>query len=70
MVEGAKSVRELLTSGFEIERLFLTEDFYAKHTKIIPKGLEITLVTENQFNVKTVQQYNTLRFDVSRKDFL
>ena len=48
MVEGAKSVRELLTSGFEIERLFLTEDFYAKHTKIIPKGLEITLVTENQ----------------------
>lgn len=48
VVEGAKSVRELLTSDFEIERLFLTEAFYAKHTAILPKGLEIDLVTENQ----------------------
>src|SRR5688572_7363128 len=48
VVEGAKSVRELLTSGFEIEKLFLTEEFYQKNSRLFPKDTAITLVTENQ----------------------
>ena len=48
VVEGAKSVRELLTSGFEIDSLYLTEEFYQKNARLFPKDTAITLVTENQ----------------------
>ena len=48
VVEGAKSVRELLASDLEIDRLFLTEEFYLKHKPEFPKALEISIVTENQ----------------------
>lgn len=48
VVEGSKSVRELLSSGFEIERLFLTEEFFQKHRALLPPNTDVTIVTENQ----------------------
>ncbi|MCX6717686.1 MAG: hypothetical protein NTU76_03365, partial [Candidatus Taylorbacteria bacterium] len=35
LVEGAKNVIELLNSDFEIENLFITEDFYNKNEDIL-----------------------------------
>jgi TrmH family RNA methyltransferase len=48
LVEGAKSIRELLASDFEIERLFITEDFYQIHPEIVERGIPYDIVTENQ----------------------
>jgi TrmH family RNA methyltransferase len=48
VVEGAKSVRELLESGFGIERLFVTEEFYQSNAVLFNKELSVELVTENQ----------------------
>ena len=48
VVEGAKSVRELLASDFEIEKLFITEEFLDKHSNLLPQGLTFELVTEKQ----------------------
>ena len=48
VVEGAKSVRELLASDLEIEKLFLTEDFLQKHPDALRKGLAYELVTEKE----------------------
>jgi RNA methyltransferase, TrmH family len=46
LVEGAKSVRELLLSDFEVQKLFITEAFYESHTEIIPKGLSCAILSE------------------------
>src|SRR4051812_12893163 len=48
VVEGAKSVRELLASDFEIERLFITEDFFKNNTEFQNKSIPFEIVTENQ----------------------
>ena len=48
VVEGAKSVRELLASDLEVEKLFLTEDFCRKHPEALRKGLPYELVTEKE----------------------
>ncbi|GEO06785.1 RNA methyltransferase [Adhaeribacter aerolatus] len=46
LVEGAKSVRELLHSDFAIEKLFITEAFYQSNTKILHKGYAYEIITE------------------------
>jgi RNA methyltransferase, TrmH family len=48
LVEGAKSVRELLHSDFTIQRLFITEDFYNAHTAILAKGYPYEIVPEKE----------------------
>ncbi|HSI89648.1 MAG TPA: RNA methyltransferase [Adhaeribacter sp.] len=48
VVEGAKSVRELLASGFEIEKLFVTDDFLQKYGKQLDKRCAYEVVTEQQ----------------------
>jgi RNA methyltransferase, TrmH family len=48
VVEGAKSVLELLHSDFEIQHLFVTESFYREHTDTLKKGFNYAIVTEDQ----------------------
>jgi len=47
LVEGAKSVRELLHSDFAVEKLFITEAFYQSNTNILNKGYAYEIITEN-----------------------
>ncbi|WP_018477952.1 TrmH family RNA methyltransferase [Pontibacter roseus] len=46
VVEGAKSVLELLQSDFELQHVFVTEEFYQKHAKAFPKSTHYDVVTE------------------------
>lgn len=46
LVEGAKSVKELLASDFEIEKIYLTEDFLFKNTEIKTKNVSYELIAE------------------------
>ncbi|EJF11625.1 RNA methyltransferase [Pontibacter sp. BAB1700] len=46
MVEGAKSLLELLNSDFEIQHLFITQDFLQEHGNRLSKGTRYELVTE------------------------
>ncbi|MBC5991717.1 RNA methyltransferase [Pontibacter sp. SD6] len=46
VVEGAKSVLELLQSDFEVQHLFVTESFKQEHTAILAKGFKYDIVTE------------------------
>ena len=48
VVEGAKSVLELLQSDFELQHLFITEDFLREHGNKLGKGIRYELVTEQE----------------------
>ncbi|WP_187260640.1 TrmH family RNA methyltransferase [Pontibacter beigongshangensis] len=48
VVEGAKSVAELLQADFELQHLFITEAFYHENNKTFAKGLPYHLVTEQE----------------------
>jgi TrmH family RNA methyltransferase len=48
LVEGAKSVRELLHSDFTIQRLFITEEFYNAHTALLGKGFPYEIMPEKE----------------------
>lgn len=48
MVEGAKSVLELLHSGFKLQHLFVTEAFLREHTAILGKGYAYEVVKEEE----------------------
>ncbi len=48
VVEGAKSVLELLQAGFDLEYLFMTEAFYQQHSRKLDKGLAFDVVTEDE----------------------
>jgi RNA methyltransferase, TrmH family len=47
LVEGAKSVLELLDSDFILENLFVTQDFYQNHTPLL-QNLDYQLVSEDE----------------------
>ena len=46
VVEGAKSVLELLQSDFEIQHLFVTQSFKDEYAAILAKGFKYDVVTE------------------------
>ncbi|MFT2007588.1 RNA methyltransferase [Pontibacter sp. 13R65] len=48
VVEGAKSVMELLKADFELQHLFVTEAFYHENTKTLAKGYRYHIVTEEE----------------------
>ncbi|GAB3531899.1 RNA methyltransferase [Pontibacter brevis] len=48
VVEGAKSVLELLAADFELEHLFITEAFYKQHADAFPQGLAFDVVKEDE----------------------
>jgi RNA methyltransferase, TrmH family len=48
VVEGAKSVLELLQSDFELQHVFVTQDFLDAHKSSLSKGIGYELVTEQE----------------------
>ena len=46
VVEGGKSVTELLQSDFELQYLFVTEDFYQTHAHTLDSGYSYEVVQE------------------------
>lgn len=48
VVEGAKSVLELLHADFELEYLFVTEAFHNQHRNSFPTELAFDVVTEDE----------------------
>ncbi|MDX5346492.1 MAG: RNA methyltransferase [Hymenobacteraceae bacterium] len=46
IVEGAKSVQELLLSDFETEKVFVTENFYQQNRFLFQKNIPYEIVTE------------------------
>ena len=46
VVEGAKSVLELLQSGFELQLVYVTESFEKEHARLLGKGITYEVVTE------------------------
>ena len=46
LVEGAKSVLELLNSSYQIDSLFVTPAFYDLHSKTIPERISFEVVTQ------------------------
>ncbi|MHA6247869.1 TrmH family RNA methyltransferase [Pontibacter sp. CAU 1760] len=48
VVEGAKSVIELLQADFEVEYVFMTGDFYRQHSQSLPQGLAFDIVGEEE----------------------
>jgi RNA methyltransferase, TrmH family len=46
VVEGAKSVIELLQSGFELQHVFVTEQFEQEYANLLGKGIQYDVVTE------------------------
>jgi len=48
LVEGAKSVRELLVSDYGIENLYITEDFYLSNAKLLNKGYAYEILPEKE----------------------
>jgi len=57
LVEGAKNVIELLNSDFEIENLFITEDFYNKNEDILKNNPPSRLrFGETQYEIATQEE--------------
>ena len=56
LVEGAKNVIELLNSGFEIENLFITEDFYNKNEDILNNPPSRLRFGETQYEIATQEE--------------
>jgi RNA methyltransferase, TrmH family len=78
VVEGAKSVLELLQSDYELQHLFITEDFLQEHGNKLNKGTRYELVKEQELvkagtfssnnaalAVAHMRQLPTLRFQPS-----
>lgn len=59
LVEGAKSVQEVLLSDYIIQALFVTDDFYHQHIRLLEKqSYELQIVTEEELAKTGVFQSN------------
>lgn len=70
LVEGAKSVQEVLQSDFQIEVLLITEVFYKENTRLIdsqPKPVEIVSVAELE-RIGTLESNNAALAVVKTKE--
>ncbi|WP_035560624.1 RNA methyltransferase [Hymenobacter sp. IS2118] len=66
LVEGGKSVLELLSSDLETEHLLLTADFAAQHRTQLPPGLPLTVATEYELTQLGTLATNTTALAVAR----
>ncbi|HEY5826651.1 MAG TPA: RNA methyltransferase [Cyclobacteriaceae bacterium] len=67
IVEGAKSVEELLRSDFELLNLFATDEFIGKNESLIKKrSAEIQEVTESELGSAGAFQTNTSALAIAR----
>jgi TrmH family RNA methyltransferase len=74
LVEGAKSVSELLSSDFKIEHLLVTDDFYGKNLDLIRplteiKGVPFEIITQNDLEkLSTLESNNAALAVVKQKE--
>ncbi|UYZ64038.1 TrmH family RNA methyltransferase [Hymenobacter weizhouensis] len=66
LVEGGKSVRELLRSQLTTERLCLTADFADKIQAELPAGVPLDLVSEDELTRLSTLSTNTTALAVAR----
>ncbi|UYZ60046.1 TrmH family RNA methyltransferase [Hymenobacter latericus] len=67
LVEGAKSVRELLSSGLQVERLLLTAEFAAAPgLPPAPKGVPVDMVSADELTRLGTLQHNDTALAVAR----
>ncbi|PKV75503.1 TrmH family RNA methyltransferase [Pontibacter ramchanderi] len=66
VVEGAKSVLELLHSDFELQHLFITEEFLQEHGNKLNKGTRYELVTEQDLTKAGTFSSNNAGLAVAR----
>ncbi|MCR5890082.1 RNA methyltransferase [Hymenobacter sp. J193] len=66
LVEGGKSVRELLSSGLLTERLFLTAEFAAKIGQEAPAGVPMEVVSEAELTQLGTLATNNTALAVAR----
>jgi RNA methyltransferase, TrmH family len=58
MVEGAKSVLELIQSDFEVELLFVTDDFFEQHVNLL-QSIQIQAVIVNQVDLEKAGSFSS-----------
>ncbi|MFZ2038958.1 MAG: TrmH family RNA methyltransferase [Minisyncoccia bacterium] len=74
LVEGAKSVAELLSSDFKIEHLLVTDDFYGKNLDLIRplteiKGVPFEIITQEDLEkLSTLESNNAALAVVKQKE--
>jgi TrmH family RNA methyltransferase len=59
LVEGAKSVLELFSSDYQIQVLFVTEEFYQRHIRLLQnQSLQYQIVSQEELEKTGVYQTN------------
>ncbi|MBT9394176.1 RNA methyltransferase [Hymenobacter sp. NST-14] len=66
LVEGGKSVRELLSSGILTERLIVTAEFAGKFAAELPPGVPVEVVTEEELTRLSTLSTNNTALAVAR----
>ncbi|TYZ08387.1 RNA methyltransferase [Hymenobacter lutimineralis] len=66
LVEGGKSVRELLSSGLLTERVFLTAEFAAKIGQELPAGVPVEIISEAELTQLGTLSTNNTALAVAR----
>ena len=66
LVEGGKSVLELLSSDLEIEHLLATPEFVAQHPTQLPPNVPLTLATEHELTQLGTLATNTTALAIAR----
>jgi TrmH family RNA methyltransferase len=66
VVEGAKSVLELLHSDFELQHVYVTEEFHREHSGKLPKDIHYEPVTEQELTKAGTFSSNNAALAVAR----
>ena len=66
LVEGGKSVLELLSSNLETEHLLVTAEFAAQHAALLPARLPLVVATETELTQLGTLATNTTALAVAR----
>ncbi|OUJ74878.1 TrmH family RNA methyltransferase [Hymenobacter crusticola] len=66
LVEGGKSVRELLGSALSTERLFLTPEFAEKIRAEVPRGVPVELLSEEELTRLGTLSTNTTALAIAQ----
>ena len=67
LVEGGKSVLELLSSGLETEHVLATSEFTDQHRAQLPPGLPLSLATEYELTQLGTLASNTTALAIARQ---
>ena len=66
IVEGAKSVIELLNSRYQIDSIFLTTEFYNCYKQLLPNDLQVVHCSEDELNTAGSMVNNNAALAIAR----